>query len=143
MRLEGKITAIYKLIFQNTKEINYLEDKRREESTFFHQKKITQTQGEILENYLAYADKHNRLVFEYEDYIGEEGLYESLKNHDKYTIEYCLCFIEIRPYFYRSGYMYQRLIKKLNAVPMTEKQRERYLKVKENYAEFKALRKKR
>lgn len=143
MMMKIKISDIHKLILQNTKEINYLRNERSEQSDFLRENNIKLSQAQLKESYLAYAEKYDRLVFEYERYVGEDGLYESLRNHDKYTIEYALCFIEIRPYFYRSGYMYQRLMRKLNAVPMTEKQRERYLAVKESYANFKASRKKR
>lgn len=64
---------------------------------------------------------------------GENGLLEQLRRHDAYAIEYAVCFIEVRPYFFRSGYLYQTLLKKLNHVPLSESQRQRYLWVKKRY----------
>lgn len=41
------------------------------------------------------------------------------------TIEAALCFLELRPYFFRSGYMYQSLLRKMKRAAVTRDQAER------------------
>lgn len=81
-------------------------------------------------------DVWEQTVFSYGEYKGEKGLYEALKQGNEYALEYAVCFIEIRPYFFRSGYMYKDLLRRLNKAPLSESQRERYLVVKTKYQEL-------
>ncbi len=41
---------------------------------------------------------------------------------DPSTIEAALCFLELRPYFFRSGYMFQKLLRKLKRAVLTPPQ---------------------
>ena len=46
--------------------------------------------------------------------------------NDCETIEAAVVFLELRPYFFRSGYMRETLMRKLKHVTMTEKQAKRF-----------------
>jgi hypothetical protein len=61
---------------------------------------------------------------------------ERLRAGDQDALDFALHFIEFRPYFFRSGYMYMALLKCLNSVPMTPAQRGRYDAVKAAYREY-------
>lgn len=38
---------------------------------------------------------------------------QKITEGDHFSVESALCFVELRPYFFRSGYMYKDLIRKL------------------------------
>jgi len=59
---------------------------------------------------------------------------------DQTGIEAALCFLEVRPYFFRSGYMYQELLRKLKRVPLTPEQEARLDQVISRQAAWKAQR---
>lgn len=48
---------------------------------------------------------------------------------DPEAIESALCFVECRPYFFRSGYMFDALVRRLKHVTMTKSQTERFQSV--------------
>jgi hypothetical protein len=56
---------------------------------------------------------------------GYSGAFERMAQGDQATIEAALAFIELRPYFFRSGYMYWQLIPKLKKAPLNFRQKER------------------
>lgn len=64
------------------------------------------------------------------------GWSEALKKFragDITRMEEALTFLEIRPYFFRSGYMHQQLRRALGRLPMTSSQRARYNVIKERW----------
>ncbi len=71
---------------------------------------------------------------------GFEGAYERILNGDSQAIEAALCFIEIRPYFFRSGYIYKDLLRKLARAQLESNDLSRYMNVKEAYVEYRANR---
>jgi hypothetical protein len=54
------------------------------------------------------------------------------------AIEAALCFVELRPYFFRSGYMFKTFISMLKRAQLTADQRERFNRVAVAYAEWRA-----
>lgn len=66
---------------------------------------------------------------------------DRIRSGDQIALEYALAFLEVRPYFFRSGYMFVALIKCLNSVPMTVAQRRRYDAVKASYVKYKRSKK--
>jgi hypothetical protein len=48
-----------------------------------------------------------------------------IANVERNTVEAALCFLELRPYYFRSGYMYDALLRKMKRAPLTEPQRAR------------------
>jgi hypothetical protein len=91
-----------------------------------NEKKINHLHSRIHETFKA-RDKNEHKYREWQDACQEfhssydalafpggfEGAYERILNGDPLAIEAGLCFIELRPYFFRSGYMYKDLLRKL------------------------------
>lgn len=50
-----------------------------------------------------------------------------------------LTFLEVRPYFFRSGYMWKTLLKRVQRVPMGAKQQARMQKILDAYAAYRAV----
>ncbi len=69
---------------------------------------------------------------------GTTGIRERLRSGDKQAIDYALDFLEVRPYFFRSGYMYKDFLRVLRNCPLSEAQRMRYdqLKARARYDEY-------
>jgi len=67
---------------------------------------------------------------------GLDGAYDRIIEGDPYTLELALSFIECRPYFFRSGYMYKDFLRKLKSAPLNKREKERYEKVYEAYLEY-------
>ncbi len=59
---------------------------------------------------------------------------------DSEAIEAALCFVECRPYFFRSGYMFKQLLPKLKRADLTLSQTTRLEKVVSAYATWRAER---
>jgi hypothetical protein len=66
--------------------------------------------------------------------------YERLRAGDSEMIEVALCFLELRPYFFRSGYHWKTILRKCRQAPMSEQQSDRYRLLAEKYSEWKKLR---
>lgn len=56
---------------------------------------------------------------------GYEGAPARILAGDPATLETALCFIELRPYFFRSGYMYRQVLTKLKRAPLSAEQQVR------------------
>ena len=59
-----------------------------------------------------------------------------IRSGDATAIEYALCFIEVRPYFFRSGYMYNDFMRVLRNVELSPRQRDRYNHVHQAYLAY-------
>jgi hypothetical protein len=68
---------------------------------------------------------------------GLEGAFQRILNGEPKAIEAALCFIECRPYFFRSGYMFKDLLRKLKRAPLESGQLNRLNRVLEAYAKYK------
>src|SRR5208337_5065008 len=66
----------------------------------------------------------------------DSGFMDRLKAGDHDTVEAALCFLEVRPYFFRSGYMWKDLLRKCKRMPMNEEQSSRFLALLERYSEW-------
>lgn len=66
---------------------------------------------------------------------------KELRQGNNELIEYSLCFLEVRPYYFRSGYLYKDLIRVLKNCPLTNSQMNRYNSVKNRYNAFLSSRK--
>lgn len=56
---------------------------------------------------------------------GYEGVMDRLVAGDSETMEAAICFLELRPYFFRSGYMFDALLRKAKRAPLSVEQRAR------------------
>ncbi len=86
-----------------------------------------------------FHQNYNAFVFKCDIFSGEDGLIKLL-THDSecglYAREFAICFIELRPYYFRSGYLYKKLLRKLKHAPLTQDQLERYYKIKVAYRQY-------
>ena len=71
---------------------------------------------------------------------GPRNARDLLRAGDQEAIEYALAFLEVRPYFFRSGYMYKDFIRVLRNCPLSTSQRSRYEQLREAYQQYRTLR---
>jgi hypothetical protein len=67
---------------------------------------------------------------------GYDTAVERIAQGDPEAIEAALCFVELRPYFFRSGYMFKTLMRKLKRAPLDAKQSKRFEKVVQAYEQW-------
>lgn len=79
-----------------------------------------------------FPNKYNELAFP----GGISDIRHRLRAGDEEAIEYALDFIEVRPYFFRSGYMYKDFLRVLKNCPLSDGQRKRYDRVRSQYDEY-------
>lgn len=71
---------------------------------------------------------------------GTTNVRERLRAGDVEAIEYAIDFLEIRPYFFRSGYMYKDFMRVLKNCPLTLSQRIRFEAIRERYEQYRKTR---
>ena len=59
---------------------------------------------------------------------------------DEEAIEYAIAFLEVRPFFFRSGYMYQEYMRVLRNCPLSDAQRQRYDRIRAKYLAYRQTR---
>jgi len=64
------------------------------------------------------------------------SFYERILAGDPRMIEVALCFLEVRPYFFRSGYHWKTIIQKCKRAPMTGDHAERFATLLQKYAHW-------
>jgi hypothetical protein len=74
---------------------------------------------------------------------GYEGALDRLVAGDLETMEAAICFLEIRPYFFRSGYMFDAILRKAKHAPLSPDQKARLLVVTEEVRAWKASKRER
>jgi hypothetical protein len=67
---------------------------------------------------------------------GYTGAVARLLAGDKFTVEATICFLELRPYFFRSGYMRSELLRKVKRAPLSPAQATRLAAVLERQAKW-------
>jgi len=107
------------VFLENAKEITRL--KARIDETFQHR---GESQDHLAAWQRACADFHSRF-----DHLAFPGGYENagarILGGDQAAIESALQFLEVRPYFFRSGYMRTALMRRLKRALLTAPQAER------------------
>ena len=56
---------------------------------------------------------------------GYRGALQRIIDGDPEAMESAICFLELRPYFFRSGYMWKDILRKCKHTPLLESQRTR------------------
>jgi len=79
-----------------------------------------------------FHESYSRLAF----IGGVETSRDRLRAGDTEAIDYVLDFLEIRPYFFRSGYMYNDFMRVLRNCPLSPGQRGRYDRIYERYLAY-------
>lgn len=67
---------------------------------------------------------------------GYTGALDRIRAGDLRTIDTALAFVECRPYFFRSGYMFKDLLRKLKRAPMDAARAKRLGFVLKAYADY-------
>jgi hypothetical protein len=87
----------------------------------------------------ACAEFHVRYnVLAFPDGLDEETFFNRLRENDPVITEWALCFLEARPYFFRSGYVWRKLSRRLKHVVLSSDQERRFNTVLRRYEEWKA-----
>ena len=88
----------------------------------------------------ACAEFHERYAELWIPGGSDPRFYERLLEGDPIAVEAALCFLEVRPYFFRSGYHWKKILQKCKRAKMTTEQAERFARVLQRYSEWRALR---
>ena len=83
-----------------------------------------------------FHEQYNELAF----LGGVDTARDRLRSGDVSAIDYALDFLEIRPYFFRSGYMYNDFMRVLRNCPLSESHFRRYNAIRERYLKYRANR---
>jgi len=67
-------------------------------------------------------------------------LYPQIRAGEPEAVEFALCFLELRPYFFRSGYMWKDILRKCKNAPLVGEQAERRDLLIAKYAEWRERR---
>jgi len=110
-------TSMKDLILCNAEEINRLHSRIHE--TFKDRDKSEEQSQKWKQACEEFHEKYNSLAFP----GGLEGAYERILSGNVEAIEAGLSFLECRPYFFRSGYMFKDILRKLKKAPLDRKQR--------------------
>lgn len=81
----------------------------------------------------AFHARYNDLAFP----GGYRGADLRILGGDPETVEAAICFLELRPYFFRSGYMFKAILSKAKRAPLNTEQAARLQRVIQDLAEYK------
>jgi hypothetical protein len=71
---------------------------------------------------------------------GESDALDRIAEGDSRAIEAGICFVECRPFFFRSGYMFKDILRKLKRANLTAEQSQRLGAVVDAYDKYRAAR---
>jgi len=123
------------MMIENAAEINRLH--RRIHETV---KRRSESEKRGLEWQQACNEFHRRYSELWIPGGSDTGFYERILEGDPATIEVALCFLEVRPYFFRSGYHWKTILQKCKRAHMDADQAERFARLLAKYAEWKKIR---
>ncbi|MCC5848052.1 MAG: hypothetical protein JJU29_08155 [Verrucomicrobia bacterium] len=124
----GKYT---KQIQENGKEISRLHARIHEK---FNKSHAHRDDEEAWKN--ACAEFHAR----FDELAFPGGLntaYERVESGEPDAVEAALCFLECRPYFFRSGYIWKKLLRKMKKAELSQEQQTRFEVVREDLNRYK------
>lgn len=122
-------------IERNAIKINQL--KRMIDETFKHRDKNEHKRKEWQAACAAFHAQYDALAFP----GGLTGAYERIVDGDPKAVEAAICFLECRPYFFRSGYIFKDILRKAKRAPLKRDQKERLDAIVQAYAEYRRTRK--
>jgi hypothetical protein len=111
--------AIKAQIIANAEEITRL--KARIDATFRLRDKSPVHRVEWSEACAEFHRRYNTLAFP----GGYDEAMEKFSVSDPSPVETALCFLEMRPYFYRSGYMFKTLLRRVKRAELKQSQHNR------------------
>lgn len=117
-----ELTDLHKLMLRNAEEIERLRD--RIDVTVRERDKSPEKYQEWKNACAEFHARGNELSFP-----GGWQTVERIVTGDSFAMEAGISFVECRPYFFRSGYMFQTILKKLKKAPLSEQQKIRLQRV--------------
>ena len=123
-------TNYKELVQRNSKAI--IELRRQISETFLFRDDGPEQMAEWSQACSNFHDSYDSLAFP----GGARRARHSLREGDAHAIEYAIAFLEVRPYFFRSGYMYKEFIRVLRNCSLTGPQRKRYDIMREKYLRY-------
>lgn len=82
----------------------------------------------------AFHHRYDELAFP----GGYHGALDRLVAGDEQAMEAAICFLEVRPYFFRSGYMFKEILRKAKRAPLSAEQSARLQVVVDKFQAWKA-----
>ena len=70
----------------------------------------------------------------------DDDLLKRIASGERNTVEAALCFLEVRPYFFRSGYMWKDILRMAKRAPMNAPHAARLAAIVQAYADYRARR---
>jgi hypothetical protein len=67
---------------------------------------------------------------------GYVGALERISSGDAEAMEAAICFLECRPYFFRSGYMFKDILRRCRRAPLSSEQAARLKTIEEKLADW-------
>lgn len=108
-----KAEPMKELIKRNAEEVRRLHSRVHE--TYRLRGKVPGAEKQWEEACAEFHARYDKLAFP----GGYNTAIDRILAGDSYAIEAALCFIELRPYFFRSGYMFKALLPKLKRAPLS------------------------
>ena len=127
--------SIKKQLRENEAEINRLN--MRIEGTVRRRSRSKRDHDEWAAACAEFHARYDELAFP----GGYERARQKIDEGDPEAIETAICFLELRPYFFRSGYMFKDLLRRTKRARLTPEQGARVEVILRNYAEFRASKK--
>lgn len=93
---------------------------------------------EEMQRHTAACAEYNQRYEQFAFPGGYANALKQLAERDPDTVDVVLTFLEVRPYFFRSGYMWKTLLKRVQRAPMGVKQQARVQKILDAYAAYRA-----
>jgi hypothetical protein len=134
IKLGARVGYYTEEILRNARRVNEL--KARIDETVKFRDKNEHKRKEWQNACYDFHKEYNSLAFP----GGYEGALERLLDGDPKTMEAAICFLEARPYFFRSGYMFKDLLRKAKKAPLSEDQRKRFNEVYDAYIKYRESR---
>lgn len=134
IKLGARVGYYTEEILRNARRVNEL--KARIDETVKFRDKNEHKRKEWQNACYDFHKEYNSLAFP----GGYEGALERLLDGDPKTMEAAICFLEARPYFFRSGYMFKDLLRKAKKAPLSEDQRKRFNEVYDVYIKYRESR---
>lgn len=111
--MPGKAEAMKELIMRNAEEVRRLHGRIHE--TYRLRGKVPGAERRWQEACAEFHARYDKLAFP----GGYSTAIDRILAGDSDAIEAALCFIELRPYFFRSGYMFKACCQKLKRAPLS------------------------
>jgi hypothetical protein len=115
-------------IIENADEVRRLH--RRVHETLQHREESSEKRQEWEHACSEFKMNYDRLAFPGGYWTdADNNALNRIRGGDAFTIEAGICFLETRPYFFWSGYMFKDLLRKMKKAPLSEEQAARLQKV--------------